>query len=443
MPKNDARRVLAAITSEPWAILPGYLETIVEIAHRHGDPEALAVKTGQPLESAERITVRDGVAVIPVTGPIFRYSSLFTRISGATSVELLARDFRAALDDPSVRAVALEIDSPGGQIAGIHEFAAQIYAARGVKPLAAYVGATGASAAYWIAAAAGRIVADDTAVLGSIGVVMSLPRSDGKTLEIVSSRSPKKRLDPETDDGRRELVRHLDELAAVFLADVATFRGVSVQTVETDFGQGGVLVGAGAVAAGMADALGSLEGVLAELSAPRPLAGTFFAMEETMPASTALPGGGQTAAPPAQNPVTAAPPAPVAQTAPAAAPPIPAQPAAATPAAPAQPGVASILALAAVILGAEAGQKLTAAMSAAAEFGVTVDQYAALAAKLAPAPATAQQPAPPASASHLTLLQATLAKPAAPGGPADPDAAERARVRASMKSGLTAGQGRK
>lgn len=440
MPKNEPRRVLAAIHDEPWAILPGHLESIVEIASRNGDPEALAVKMGQRLDNSERVAVRDGVAVIPVTGPIFRYSSLFTEISGATSVELLARDFRAALDDPSVQAVLLEINSPGGQMAGIHEFAAQVFAARGVKPVTAYVGATGASAAYWIAAACDRIVADPTAVLGSIGVVMTLPKSDGRTLEIVSSRSPKKRLDPETDDGRRELVGTLDELAAVFIADVAAFRGVSVQTVETDFGQGGVLVGAPAVAAGMADALGSFEGVLAELSAPRPLAGNLTAMEETMPASTALPGGGQTAAvPPVPNP------APAAQQTPAAAPVSQAPAAAPAPAVQPQPSAASVVALAGVILGAEAGQRLTEALAAAAEIGVTADQYAAMAAKLAQAqapapPATQQAPAP---ASHLTLLQSALARPAAPSGPADPEAAERARLQAAMKSGLTAGQGRK
>ncbi|NMC50768.1 MAG: S49 family peptidase, partial [Desulfovibrio sp.] len=117
MPKNETRRVIAAIHDEPWAILPGHLESIVEIARRNGDLGALAEKMGHRLDNTGRVTVRDGVAVIPVTGPIFRYSNLFTEISGATSVELLARDFRTAMDDPSIAAVVLEIDSPGGQIA--------------------------------------------------------------------------------------------------------------------------------------------------------------------------------------------------------------------------------------------------------------------------------------------------------------------------------------
>ena len=46
------------------------------------------------------VYVRDGVAVVPITGPLFRYANVFTNHSGATSIELVAKDFRAALDDP-------------------------------------------------------------------------------------------------------------------------------------------------------------------------------------------------------------------------------------------------------------------------------------------------------------------------------------------------------
>jgi hypothetical protein len=79
--------------------------------------------------------------------------------------------FGEAIAAEDVQAIVLHIDSPGGLITGVHEFAGQIYAARNIKPVVAYISGMGTSAAYWIASAAGRVVADETAILGSIGVV--------------------------------------------------------------------------------------------------------------------------------------------------------------------------------------------------------------------------------------------------------------------------------
>lgn len=263
-------KALQAIAREPWAILPDALEQILAIAQREaGDPEALAARLGRPLDNTRTVTMRDGVAVVPVIGPIFQRANLFTEISGATSIELLARDFTAALDDPAVRAIALEIDSPGGQVAGTSEFADMVYQARGQKPITAYISARGASGAYWIASAADRIVVADTALVGSIGVVSAIrpPRDDG-SIEIVSSRAPNKRIDIASDDGRAQVQALVDRLETVFIDTVARNRGLDADTVVVDFGAGGLLVGSDAVDAGMADAVGSFESILAGLAGP-------------------------------------------------------------------------------------------------------------------------------------------------------------------------------
>jgi ClpP class serine protease len=194
-------------------------------------------------------------------------------ISGGVTVETLAQDLTAALDDPAVRSIVLHIDSPGGEINGMHELADMVYASREIKPITAYVGYLGASGGYWLASAASRVVADATAMLGSIGVVSVVrdpTKTPSKDLEFVSSQSPHKRSDPTTDVGRAAIQARIDALAEVFIADVARNRGVSAATVAESFGQGRLIVGAAAVAAGMADALGSYEGVIAALSAPAP-----------------------------------------------------------------------------------------------------------------------------------------------------------------------------
>lgn len=257
-------RVLTAIQAELWAITPEALHQVIAIAQGFGEsPEAVAAKLGRPLDNTQTVTRRGNAAIVPITGPIFRYANIFTQVSGATSVQTLATDFTEAVRDPTVKAIVLEVDSPGGMMAGVSEFAGMVRDATRVKPVIAYASHMATSAAYWIAAAASEIVVADTALLGSIGVVSraSLRKDDG-TVEIVSSQSPNKRLDPGTDEGRARYQAQVDALAQVFVDAMAQYRGVSVDTVLSDFGQGGVLVGADAVKAGMADRVGSLEAVL-------------------------------------------------------------------------------------------------------------------------------------------------------------------------------------
>lgn len=252
-----------------WAIEPDALRSLLQIAAREGDLSALATRSGRPMNDAAAVDLRGDVAIIPVRGPIFRYAGLFTEVCGATATATLARDFQAALDNPAVRTIALDIDSPGGEVTGIHEFVNQVYAARSRKTIKAYVGGMGASAAYWIASAASQIVVDDIATLGSIGVVSTYTdtrqrdeKAGLRRVEIVSSASPDKRLDPATEKGRASIQAVVDRLADVFIGDVARNRGVSRERVINGFGKGGLLVGADAVRAGMANGLGSLEGLI-------------------------------------------------------------------------------------------------------------------------------------------------------------------------------------
>lgn len=263
------RKAFSLICNQPWAITQDALAQMLAIANRElRDIEAVEAQKAQRLENSAQAQRRGDVAIIPVTGPIFRYANLFSEMSGATSVQILARDFTTALNDASVRAILLNIDSPGGEVNGVNEFANMVYAARGRKPIVAYVGGTGASAAYWIASAADEIVADETAILGSIGVIAAIPRPDAETAEdvvFVSSQSPRKRPDPTTDAGAADIQAVLDATADVFIGAVARNRGVSVEAVLSDYGQGGVFVGQQAVAAELADRLGSFEATLAEL----------------------------------------------------------------------------------------------------------------------------------------------------------------------------------
>src|SRR5690606_37146136 len=115
---------------------------------------------------------RGSIAVVPVRGMIEHRSSFFSEFLGGASIEALRAALRAALADPEVAAIVLDIDSPGGTVAGITELAAELRAARSVKPIYAVANTLAASAAYWLASQATEVVATPSATVGSIGVLV-------------------------------------------------------------------------------------------------------------------------------------------------------------------------------------------------------------------------------------------------------------------------------
>ena len=272
--KKQCRRVLSFIDKTPWAIRPDALEKIISIANRtYSDPQLVSlIKSEQSLSVINNDDITD-IAVIDVIGPIFTRADLFSDVSGATSIEMLERQLDDALYDDSIRAIVFRIDSPGGEVTGTHELANYIDEACELKPIIAYVQGAACSAAYWIASATGRIYADKTATLGSIGVVATWTDDSAARAaagltdyEVVSSQSPNKRLDPTRDDGRAELQKQIDGLADIFIDDVAAFRDVTRDKVMSNFGQGGIFLADEAVMIGMADEVSNFRDVIAKLS---------------------------------------------------------------------------------------------------------------------------------------------------------------------------------
>ena len=286
-------RAFQAIASEIWAITPEWLHIISAIALRQTDSPYLQLADQNPdsearqmmrqpyfLGSAARTlpdgsgkaALVDGVAVIPVIGPIFPRASMMTEMSGATSISNLQMDLSAALNNDKVNSIVYAIDSPGGAVSGVAAFADAIYAARNMKPTAAHVSGTGASAAYWLATAAERISLDRTAQVGSIGVVVGVPKQtvpdkNGEmVVEIVSSNAPQKRPDPTTIEGFQEIRARLDAIEEQFVSDVARGRGVTADRVRSSFGKGGTVIGVDAVARKMADSCEPLDATLQRMA---------------------------------------------------------------------------------------------------------------------------------------------------------------------------------
>ncbi len=282
-------RALAALTNQFWAIDPSWLPLMASIAQRGSgnsnlessrewvkrDHLAMAGPGAQKLPGANRAYVVDGVGVLPITGPIFPRANLLTEVSGASSLTMLQNDHRLLLASKEVRGIMLLLDSPGGAVSGVADFASRVALGAARKETRAFVMGSAASAAYWIASSASHISIDRTAVLGSIGVVAAVPKqvepdeSGEIWIEVVSSNAPNKRPDPQSEDGLSVIRGSLNAIEGVFIGDVAKGRKVSISKVRSEFGQGGVLIGADAVKAGMVD---KVESQSAAMNAVRMLA---------------------------------------------------------------------------------------------------------------------------------------------------------------------------
>lgn len=229
------------------------------------ESQAAAAGLGNRVEGTKLSRIQGSVGSLFINGPIVPRANALTQASGVVAVDSLMSEFSALSEDPMIREIVLVFDSPGGAVTGIHEFASMVAACS--KSVTAYVSGMAASAAYWIASAADRIVSSPTALVGSIGVTMTLeaPKGDGK-IEIKSSQSPYKNLDPATKEGRAAHEKIADGMADVFLGDVAKNRGVSFEMVSANYGRGAVLVAGEALAAGMIDKVDTLAGTMRSAS---------------------------------------------------------------------------------------------------------------------------------------------------------------------------------
>lgn len=178
--------------------------------------------------------------------------------------------------DRSVAAVRFDIASPGGAIDGLFEALDAVRALRAEKRTSV-ISTLAASAAYALAAAAGPITARTEAdAFGSIGIVATYAVNDG-AVDVTSTDAPNKRPDVRSEAGRAAVRAYLDQVHELFAEAIATGRGVSVATINTNYGRGGVMTARAALKAGVIDAIASTTTSAsttrenARASMPRPL----------------------------------------------------------------------------------------------------------------------------------------------------------------------------
>lgn len=297
---TKADRIIRAVTETPWAILPEKLEAIQELLELRASGVTLSadevrarIGAAQPPQRGRK----GGVAILPLFGVISHRMNLMTQISGGTSTEQFGAAFDRAMDDPDIRAVVIEVDSPGGSVAGVDELSRKIYDRRDEKPVIAVANTFMASAAYNIGSAAGEVVAAPSAEVGSIGVLMihfAVPKQlEDRGIEATVIRRPElkavgNRYEFLTEETRAVLQEGVDEFYTLFVEAVARNRETDPSTVEAEYGRGRLLSARQALDVGMVDRIATLEEVLEDLGVDRSDLQNARADSERLPAKAAV-----------------------------------------------------------------------------------------------------------------------------------------------------------
>lgn len=214
------------------------------------------------------------VAVIPIHGTLVRRTVGLEAESGLTSYAALTQQLDAALGNPAVSAILLDIDSPGGESGGVFDLADRIRAASQIKPVWAVANDMAFSAAYALASAASRVFVSRTGGVGSIGVIaMHVDQSekdaqDGVRYTAVFAGDRKNDLNPHepmSGEAHAFLKAEVNRIYGLFVETVARHRGLEPSAVRDT--EAGLFFGQAAVAMGLADAVGNFDDALAQLHA--------------------------------------------------------------------------------------------------------------------------------------------------------------------------------
>jgi signal peptide peptidase SppA len=268
--------VLGFALEHPWALTKPMLAIVANVLARHlagvdGDPGELAALVNR--KNLPQPT-RGGVAIIPVYGVIAPRMNLLSEMSGGTTFDVLTSQLQEAVANDGVKTIVFDVDSPGGNVAGATEFAAEVLKARAVKPVIAQANFLMASAAYWPMACATQVVAAPSAMIGSVGVygihddVTAALDQMGIKREVISAGRYKAEGvggGPLSEEARAHIKGVIDSVYDRMVADICAGRGVKAGDVRNGYGEGRAVTADAALALGMVDRIGTMADTLARL----------------------------------------------------------------------------------------------------------------------------------------------------------------------------------
>jgi signal peptide peptidase SppA len=262
-----------------WAIEPDKLRELQAIyaTHVRGekiDVTAIEARLGRPLHAEQQAyNVADGgIAVLRASGVMAPKANLFMQVSGGISTQSLTKQLESATVDARVRATVLAMDTPGGNVLGVPEFAAAIFELAKEKPIVLHSDGQLASAGYWSGAAANAIYISGPVVqVGSIGVVVSRnysPNASTKEEHITAGKYKRLATSSEalSEESRAVVQSDVDYVYSLFVDDVAKYRGATSEQVLEHMADGRVFRGQQAIDAGLVDGVATLDALVEQMA---------------------------------------------------------------------------------------------------------------------------------------------------------------------------------
>ena len=274
------QNIVASIINHPWAMLPEKLQEMLGLIElktsgvKVSDEEFQSAVGGGNISQERKA---GAVAILPISGVIAPKMTAMMYWCGGTSLDRLSKRFKMLVEDSAVGAIILDIDSPGGSVEGLADFAEEVYQARSKKKIVAIANTMACSAAYWIGSAADEFYAIQSSWVGSIGVY-SVHHDFSKFLEdegikttLISAGKYKtegNQYEPLSETALAHLQENTDVWYNMFVAAVARNRGVKEEDVRKGFGEGRYFPAETALKENMIDGVESIGGLIEKVSEP-------------------------------------------------------------------------------------------------------------------------------------------------------------------------------
>lgn len=305
--RHNLPGIMSRLFNTPLMIRPDAAQTIIAaVSGRMGIGSLLDASTGERIDLSGQVAARggasdapvrrsyalvDGIAVLPVSGTLaHKWGALYPEC-GATGYDGIQARLMSAIADPDVKGIMLDMNTPGGEVAGAFDCTDIIARLSQQKPIWSLCYDMHASAGQLIAAGTNRRLITQTGVAGSIGVVMAHMDMSGqleqmgRTVTLIHAGSHKVDANPYEalpDSVRADLQAGVEQTRLRFAETVARYTGVSVESVLAQ--EAACFEGQAAIDAGLADELvngADAVAVMAERLSHKPIFTTGSRMEVT------------------------------------------------------------------------------------------------------------------------------------------------------------------
>lgn len=260
-------QLMRNIIAQPWAIDPAYVESMTPFltALLNKENPTFEVSEARSSGSSAAAIPPGSIALIKMSGPMMKDD----QFCGPSGTATIAQSLKDAAANPNVDGIIFQVDSPGGTVDGTETLAKTFASIK--KPKVAFVDGMAASAGMWAISGADKIILNgETAMVGSIGTMMSfadlrpvLEKAGVKFHSIKASRSVDKNADFEAATSASDYAGYikntLDPLNNVFTGSIEKNRAGKIDLAKEDVLTGKMYIGKAAIKAGLADSIGNFE----------------------------------------------------------------------------------------------------------------------------------------------------------------------------------------